>query len=892
MYSVKPIGLNTKDNDRDVPDGSLLESINMQWRDGAFKPIPERIISEINASGYKNIIFHKVGDENRINVLGFNEGSGGSIFLAFDLSGYLGGSAAGGNILEWFGTITDGVYSPKTITQIPFVRTPEMSFTILNGLIYFMGSGSTTTEQYYVKLEFDETTEAYNLFDMYAWKTLIPFYPLQGDIVISAPNKTYNVLSSCGVILYRFALVLKSGEVVMHSPIYASTIYGLNRSDDAIAKDDLIQNIHSAINLNLEFIDTDLFLDEISAINIYASVPHYVTKLTEASTATYAKQFPYIPDFDITAKKAEELFYLVKTIDIYTTSKILFKAGFIDSDVVFDFENNYFSVDVDTIAAGELMPVDNFSYHRVFGKIGSYSGRLDVVRPITVLSGGHQRALATGSTDSIEGYSILTEDGTQEKILSATDKNLNVGLLGSTISRGILSYPDNRAFAIGLYEPTELKVYFTKSRKNASHNLSCGFAYSMSYTFLTVNAITLVVDPADSAKLKAMVNYDCQFSYIGSFGGITDDLTLSIGKYSSENRIQFSQVGEFKVWPALNSYRVGEGKVMSIGTGSVNPSESQIISPLIIGTSDGIYTANLDPSGSVFIASITKTKHIPFISEEILEIDMNILFISDQGLMVFSDGDTDNLTEKFFPQQGDGDYPPRNNIFTDYDTLTDDFFGEGGNVYLLDDIVKYMRGCLMAYDSRRRNIWCSNPAYGFSLVYNLDTRQWGMSTLVFDEKQELFSIINTDEGEIYTRYMVKKLGADNLLILSGEDLTSEVFYHVLTRPIKFQNIDDYKVLPRMISRTLLVRDSLDAYFSIGLWGQQEVNKYKKSIPLAIKKDSRVAVYPDDMRYHIPVDCRKGKYKSITVLQAGKTLPESYISSFDFDIYMVDNKKMR
>lgn len=891
MYSVKPIGLNLKDNDRDVPDGSLLESINMQWRDGAFKPIPERIVSAINASGYRNIILHKVGDENTINVIGFNESAGSSTFLAFDLADYLGGAVTGGNILEWFGIITNGVYATKTITQIPFVRTPGMSFTILNGLIYFMGDGSTASEQYYAKLEFDETTETYNLYDMYAWKTLIPFYPLQGNIVISAPKKTYNVLSSCGVVLFRFALVLKSGEVVMPSPIYAATIYGLNRSDTAIAKDDLIQNIHSAINLNLEFADTTLFANEISAINIYASIPHYATKLTAASSATYATQFVYSPDVDITSKQAEEPFYLIKTIDIYTSTKILFKAGFIDSDVAFDFTTNYFSVDLDTIAAGELMPVDNFTYHKIFGKIGSYSGRLDVVRPATVLSGGHERALAPGSSASIQGYSILTEDGTQQYILSAIDKNISTGLLGSSISRGILSYPDYRAFAIGLYEPTELKVYFAKSRKNASHNLSCAFGYTV-YSYTTISSMLLVVDPLDALKLKATLNYDCTFGYLGTLAGATIDLTLKTGKYSSENRIQFSQAGEFKVWPAVNSYRVGEGRVMNLGTGSVNPSESQVISPIIIGTTDGVYTVNLDPAGTNFIASITKTKNIPFISEEILEIDQNILFVSDQGLMVFSDGDVQNLTADFFPQQGDGDYPAQDTIFAEYDLLTVDFFGAGGNLYVLDDIVKYLRGAIMAFDGRRSNIWCSNPVYNFSLVYNLVSKQWGMSTLVFTEKQEVFSIINTTQGEIYTRYMVKKSGTNNLLILSGEDLTTEVFYHILTRPIKFQNIDDYKVLPKMTARTLLVRSTVNGYFSIGLWGTQEVNKYKKSIPLALKKDGRAGTYPTNMRYHIPIDCRKGKYKTITVLQAGKTLPESYISSFDFDIYLVDNTKMR
>ena len=98
----------------------------------------------------------------------------------------------------------------------------------------------------------------------------------------------------------------------------------------------------------------------------------------------------------------------------------------------------------------------------------------------------------------------------------------------------------------------------------------------------------------------------------------------------------------------------------------------------------------------------------------------------------------------------------------------------------------------------------------------------------------------------------------------------------------------------MIYRTLLARKATGTagYFSIGLWGQQDVDRNKKAIPIVAKSDNRAGVYPGNIRYHIPVDCRKGKYRSITVLQSGKTLPESYISSFDFDIFSVDNTKMR
>jgi len=897
MYSVKPIGINIKDNDRDVPDGSLLESINMQWRDGAFKPIPERIVSEINASGYRTIILHKVGDENQINVLGFNQGASSGSFLAFDLAGYFGGEATGGNILEWFGTITDGVYHSKTVTQMQFVKTPGMTFTILNGLIYFMGDGSSLDEQYYLKLEFNESTGEYSLYDMYAWKSLIPFYPYQSTLGLLATKNTYQAFSQCGTILIRFALVLKTGEVVLHSPIYGFLLYGLNRSADVIKKDDLIENIHSIVNMNLSFADTTLFDQEVSAINIYASTPYYQTKFIadcvgNYSTVTVAKDTDIKGNF---RQKAEDNFYLIKTINgPIVNEKILLTVGNFDTDITLPIiapflETIYTKIDLTTIAAGEIMPVDNFSYHKLYGKITSYNGRLVIKRPTTVLSGGHMRALATMTGNSNEAFSMVTEDGKLDGISYAMDKSVVFGSTTITLTRGLLSYPDSRATLAGVNSSVTPEIRMFKMRKNNAHNLACCFDISQASFD---NLFTIQENAPDTSLLKTGTNYTVFVQYDGFDNEIQPTVADANVKYSSENRIQFSQAGEYKVWPALNSYRIGEGKVMNLGTGSVNPSESQVISPIIIGTTDGIYTINLDPMGNNFIASITKTKNIPFISEEILEIDNSILFVSDQGLMVFSNGDIQNLTADYFPQQGDGNYPERESIFEDYDLLTSDFFGAGGNPYELNDIVTYLKGSLLAFDARRNNIWCSNSKYNFSLVYNLNLGQWGMSTLVFNEKQELFSIIDTADGEIYSRYLIKSASNNNLLILSGEDLTKEVFYHILTRPIKFQNTDSYKVLPRMISRSLLVRSSVAGYLAIGLWGQQEVNKFRKSFQLAIKKDNRNTTFQSNIRYHIPVDCRKGKYKTITLLQSGKGLPESYISSFDFDIYLVDNTKMR
>ncbi len=91
---VKPIGLNLKKNDRVVEDGFLRECVNLQWRDGSFKPIPERLLTSIDASMYSDIVGHKVADEDRINLLGFYNGDGDNPFLAQNVAEWLGGAGA------------------------------------------------------------------------------------------------------------------------------------------------------------------------------------------------------------------------------------------------------------------------------------------------------------------------------------------------------------------------------------------------------------------------------------------------------------------------------------------------------------------------------------------------------------------------------------------------------------------------------------------------------------------------------------------------------------------------------------------------------------------------------------------------------------------------------
>jgi len=739
MYSARPLGINIKDNDYDVADGFLRESINMQYRDGALRPIPERIISSIDVTGYSDIIFHKVSDEGQINVLAFKS------------------AAPDANLLHWIGIITSGVYASQAPVSIAVTKTTGMSFVILNSLVYFMGDGSSVGEQYYIRLQFSDTDNTYEVKDMYAWKSLIPFYPFQNDISLTCQKNTVNVFSQCGIILIRATLSLKSGEEVLHSPFYVFTIFGLNRSATAIPKGTAIENIHTFVNLDFSFADEPLFEQEISAINIYATIPYYESLLTEEYSGLL--EAPILVSGESVlghiTQKSEEPFYLIKTIQSPSNDKILLTVGPIDSDIT--YTETVSKLDISTIAAGEVMPVDNFTYHKVYGKITSFNGRLVVDNPITVLGEGHIRSLAIENESSNVGFAMDTEDGKVNGVY-AIDKAL---LFDATEieTRGILSYPDARATSVGgsssvdgsidtstinaagtRYSVNDI-LSISGGDDNATikvtaaigeivaieiNNAGTGYAqneritisgggvdailtvvtvdglgkvvdyllsevgtgYALAsdvattsdgsgvdftadiiavkgaitaYTFENngtgysiANAVETMVSPAGGIGFKLNItavgesvirtvvklkknsahNIACCFDVYGagfdSFGitvPVSDLVAISdyncyfvyknytettspsllTAKYSSNNRLQFSESGEFSVWPAKNSYRIGKGRIVAVGASSVNPGENLNLAPLIVGTTDGVYTGNLDPSGNLLFTSFTQT---------------------------------------------------------------------------------------------------------------------------------------------------------------------------------------------------------------------------------------------------------------------------------------------
>lgn len=874
MYKVEPKGINIKDNDRNVPDGFFQECINLQQKDGTFKPIPARTTSGL-PRGYGKYIMHKVGDEDRVNVL--EATTDGNLYYGFYI--------LDGNIISRGRT---------AIPDFPVITDfDSLSFTILNGIIYFMSS----SQKFYLKVQYNESYDTYETKDMYDWKSLIPYYPVSGTYTGSLPKGTDTraLKTICGIILIRFTLTLNTGEEVLHTPAYSYSLHSLNTGTTDFAKGTALDNIHTIVNTNLQFYDTGLFNERISSINVYACVPSYVSELDQ--TFAGSGRIVLFNDDDekgLIQKMSESPFYLIKTLNspgTSTTDKaLLLYAGNINQNLDYGL-TSYTKINMDTIATGEVMPIDNFTQHRLFGKITSNNGRLIISDTRTYLGMDYLTSLCTLPLNYSSSSSLYidTEDGELRQSLHIIHGSLyyNTSLGPIILSRGILSYPDIRAIYLGVEFNTSLPQQLYRLKANKKHNMAASYNFDRKddrIDELVIGSFDIVIQIQPSVS----------FLYGPGDYTVARNLYTEEISYTSNNRFQFSELGEFSIWPAINSYRVGNGKIKFVGNNSIDPSNSDYLAPLIIGSSDGVYTVNYDPSGISLIQSITKTANLPAISEKNVLIDQNLIYVSDKGLMVINNGTVTNITKDYFPEHGNGNFPPANDVYPNYNVLTNSFFG-GPNPYILDDIILYLKNALFAFDGRRNNVWCSNPDYDFSLIYNIETGLWSMGTFVFNEVIDFNSTLVRLNEEIYSRFLVKSKTNNSIYILSGESLNTTVYIHILTRPIKLNSPDQYKKIKRLISRCQLYKYSISsAYFTFGLWGKQDLNKNKLNIPLVAYSDTNFPDYsdPNYIRQDIPIGNMMGKFKTFTILQGGFMLPETSIDGFEFEAIPVENNKLR
>lgn len=455
----------------------------------------------------------------------------------------------------------------------------------------------------------------------------------------------------------------------------------------------------------------------------------------------------------------ESNYYLVHEIPL---SDLLAFAG---TDVKV---SDYYDIDVtgiENLATKELLPVDNFSNHQVFGKCSFLFNERLHMGNITTLLGACQNLFkwdnnGTASDDGVNIHTISlvarlnTLSGERVvKILPDTIPLYAHDGIDYLFMNEVISYPDDRAFKLELWHDNGL-VYSWTLKPHPGLNL----AYCSNLDVVT-------------NKLRIDTFNSTDAGIVGAYPTITENL-------KDTNRVQVSEQNSMFSFPAKNSYRVGLLSDVVLGFGTIGEPLSQGqfgTFPLYVFHEDGISSLE-HGSGEVLYASIQPiAKDVCNNPRTILSIGGGVLFSTSTGLKMISGREVVDISDPV-----EGGIPTYLHNVNEYVSMLSNIFLAKVYVNLSGvDFRTYLKSAILAYDHVNREIIVSNPTVSedwtekYSYVFNMDSKTWHKITDNFS------AFINHYPGYL-------GIIGTSLYDISREDGT--VFPHVMlqTRPICFE----------------------------------------------------------------------------------------------------------
>jgi hypothetical protein len=439
-------------------------------------------------------------------------------------------------------------------------------------------------------------------------------------------------------------------------------------------------------------------------------------------------------------------------------------------------ESEYFEVNVagiENLVTRELLPVDSYSNHQVFGYRSTLFNERLHMGDITTILGESPNLLSwcpdryifgqptgyTMSSDSANAATIMfvvrlrTDEG--EKVVSIRPTTLPL-YFGETLLflNPILSYPDDRAYKVELWKGEAMLTSWDLKR-----HPGLNMAYFANYS--------------------ADVNQLLDISHAITDPGTTGLSSTGSGVLKDTNRIQVSAQNSIFSFPAKNSYRVGLKSNVVLGFGTIGEpiSEGQFgMFPLYVFHQDGISTLE-QGSGEILYQSIQPiAKDVCNNPNSLISIGGAVLFSTKTGLKIISGRQVQDISDPV-----EGSIPAYLHRVDSYvDVLSNDYLANLYENLSGINFREFLESAIIAYDHVHREVIVSNPTVSetwtekYSYVFNLDNKSWHKITENFTQ------FINNYPGYLGV------IGT-SLYDICQEDETA--FSHVLmqTRPVSFEN---------------------------------------------------------------------------------------------------------
>jgi len=540
------------------------------------------------------------------------------------------------------------------------------------------------------------------------------------------------------------------------------------------------------------------------------------------------------PVTGITTKinKQIEVSYLNNTLDFNTYLKQYYKENIND---------------ISTLTANVNLTLDNFSHHIKVGRVNQgYNKRVLKENTIVKLFSGFspQYYLMNRITNGLYKIVLEVELNTEYGINIVRSNPYYTDVDNLTLPE-ILSYPDSRAKVLRVLIEDLPGYRVFKTLPLTSH------------PYLN---ISYFINPGKNKDvLLNDLGYDSVYesSFILPFFDdfivmpFSDKVVSNI--IFNSNEVQASEVNNPFLYPAKNSYQVGDGEIIGSASNSLPISQGQYGQhPIFVATTKGWWALNIQ-GGEIFIGSITPLNgSICNNPKSITYIDETILFSSDEGLCILQGTQTSNISTQLCIQP--------------YSHLSDNdnyqlFLNNPALVELNNDSTvdfrQYLTNANICFDNHFREVIVSNTNYEYSYIFSLDAKNW-------TKRNEVFSHLIFDYPHVYSVDTLKS----TVLQLNREEETETQQIVICTQPVKL-GIEGFKKFERIMLRCN-INQVVGKMFGFYLFASQDGREWQL---IDGKQPSG--------EFNDVILSRSITFKEAIILIAGEVDKDSYITGMEY-----------
>lgn len=270
----------------------------------------------------------------------------------------------------------------------------------------------------------------------------------------------------------------------------------------------------------------------------------------------------------------------------------------------------------------------------------------------------------------------------------------------------------------------------------------------------------------------------------------TEMPSISNRIYDSGNVVKISETNNPFVFKDGNNVTCGNGKIISLAIFAREVSQGQFGEyPILAFCSDGTYAIGVGADGGLKTCS-PYSYDIISNKESIANIERSIVFVSNQGLIMFGDNGRQLLlsadrTSTYAYDQGKNDHQK---TFVE-NFLKGEVMGNCDAPRFADLYTYLTSGAKMAYDYPHGRLIVYNPAYDYSYVMETKSGMWSIMNKSFSRSLN-----------VYEKCLLVDKDGETVYDYSSDDVIEEQKAYLITRPFKFGGANAHKSVQSIIQR--------------------------------------------------------------------------------------------